>query len=74
MGLASVAALLIVCHMRSAPASTGYSPFTLLFGRHPQGVLDVLQEDWGRSSGEMESHISVLEALKDNMKKTVALA
>ncbi len=27
-------------------ASTGFSPFELLYGRQPRGVLDVLRETW----------------------------
>lgn len=27
-------------------ASTGFSPFELLYGRQPRGVLDVIREAW----------------------------
>ncbi len=37
-------------------ASTGFSPFELLYGRQPRGVLDVLRETWedGPSRGKNE--------------------
>ncbi|XP_069027698.1 uncharacterized protein [Embiotoca jacksoni] len=43
--------------VREVPqASTGFSPFDLLFGRKPRGVLDLLKENWeeGPSSGKSE--------------------
>ncbi len=41
--------------VREVPqASTGFSPFKLLYGRQPRGVLDVLRETWedGPSRGK----------------------
>ena len=43
--------------VREVPqASTGFSPFELLYGRQPRGVLDVLRETWeeGPSQGKNE--------------------
>uniref|UniRef100_A0A9J7ZU93 Gypsy retrotransposon integrase-like protein 1 n=1 Tax=Cyprinus carpio carpio TaxID=630221 RepID=A0A9J7ZU93_CYPCA len=43
--------------VREVPqASTGFSPFELLYGRQPRGVLDVLKETWedGRSDSKNE--------------------
>uniref|UniRef100_A0A8C1ZTE6 Gypsy retrotransposon integrase-like protein 1 n=1 Tax=Cyprinus carpio TaxID=7962 RepID=A0A8C1ZTE6_CYPCA len=43
--------------VRDVPqASTGFSPFELLYGRQPRGVLDVLKETWedGRSDSKNE--------------------
>uniref|UniRef100_A0A8C1RIN6 Gypsy retrotransposon integrase-like protein 1 n=1 Tax=Cyprinus carpio TaxID=7962 RepID=A0A8C1RIN6_CYPCA len=43
--------------VREVPqASTGFSPFELLYGRQPSGVLDVLKETWedGRSDSKNE--------------------
>ncbi len=43
--------------VREVPqASTGFSPFELLYGRQPRGVLDVLRETWeeGSSGGKNE--------------------
>ena len=33
-------------------ASTGFSPFKLLYGRDPQGLLDVLKEGWAQEKPE----------------------
>lgn len=27
-------------------ASMGFSPFELVFGRRPRGLMDILQEEW----------------------------
>ncbi|XP_062418320.1 uncharacterized protein LOC134129059 [Pungitius pungitius] len=43
--------------VREVPqASTGFSPFELLFGRSPRGVLDLIKESWeeGPSPGKNE--------------------
>ncbi|KAM6944694.1 regulator of G-protein signaling 3-like [Lycodopsis pacificus] len=43
--------------VREVPqASTGFSPFELLFGRTPRGVLDLIKENWeeGPSTGKSE--------------------
>ncbi|XP_031732011.1 uncharacterized protein LOC116399190 [Anarrhichthys ocellatus] len=43
--------------VRDVPqASTGFSPFELLFGRKPRGVLELIKENWeeGPSAGKSE--------------------
>ncbi len=45
--------------VREVPqASTGFSPFELLYGRQPRGVLDVIKESWeeGPSNSHSEIH------------------
>uniref|UniRef100_A0A8C5MF74 Gypsy retrotransposon integrase-like protein 1 n=1 Tax=Leptobrachium leishanense TaxID=445787 RepID=A0A8C5MF74_9ANUR len=45
--------------VREVPqASTGFSPFELLYGRHPRGILDIAKETWEQ---EHTPHRSVLE-------------
>uniref|UniRef100_A0A803J7L8 Gypsy retrotransposon integrase-like protein 1 n=1 Tax=Xenopus tropicalis TaxID=8364 RepID=A0A803J7L8_XENTR len=45
--------------IREVPqSSTGYSPFELLYGRHPRGLLDIAKETW---EGEVTPHRSVIE-------------
>ncbi len=44
--------------VREVPqASTGFSPFELLYGRQPRGVLDVLRETWEEGSLESKNKI-----------------
>ncbi len=44
--------------MREVPqASTGFSPFELLYGRQPRGVLDVLRETWEEGPSESKNEI-----------------
>ncbi len=38
-------------------ASTGFSPFELLYGRQPHGVLDVLRETWEEGPSESKNEI-----------------
>ncbi len=43
--------------VREVPqASTGFSPFELLYGRQPRGVLDIIKESWeeGPSNSKQE--------------------
>uniref|UniRef100_A0A8C5LTZ1 Gypsy retrotransposon integrase-like protein 1 n=1 Tax=Leptobrachium leishanense TaxID=445787 RepID=A0A8C5LTZ1_9ANUR len=45
--------------IREVPqSSTGYSPFELLYGRHPRGLLDIAKETW---EGEKTPHKSIIE-------------
>ncbi len=44
--------------VREVPhASTGFSPFELLYGRQPHGVLDVLRETWEEGPSESKNEI-----------------
>ncbi len=44
--------------VREVPqASTGFSPFELLYGRQPRGVLDVLRETWEEGLSESKNEI-----------------
>ncbi len=38
-------------------ASTGFSPFELLYGRQPRGVLDVIKESWEEGPSNSRSEI-----------------
>jgi hypothetical protein len=38
--------------IREVPhASTGFSPFELLYGRNPRGILDLAKEVWANGKG-----------------------
>lgn len=61
--------------IREVPqASTGFSPFELLYGRHPRGVLDVLQEDWVQPGEGAEALASYMETLRKKLHETAQLA
>lgn len=40
-------------------ASLGFSPFELLHGRHPRGILDVVREDWEEGVQEQPFPLSL---------------
>lgn len=57
--------------IREVPqASTGCSPFELLYSRHPRGALDVLREDWEHDNIPTEATTSYLEGLRRKLKET----
>ena len=44
--------------VREVPqAFTGFSPFELLYGRKPRGVLDLIEENWGEGSCDSKNEI-----------------
>uniref|UniRef100_A0A8C5QMW5 Gypsy retrotransposon integrase-like protein 1 n=1 Tax=Leptobrachium leishanense TaxID=445787 RepID=A0A8C5QMW5_9ANUR len=67
--------------IREVPqSSTGFSPFELLYGRHPRGILDVAKETWEQEHTPHRSIIehvvqmqermeAVLPIVKENMEK-----
>ncbi|XP_051500808.1 uncharacterized protein LOC127409893 [Myxocyprinus asiaticus] len=51
--------------VREVPqASTGFSPFDLLYGRHPRGVLDVLREAWEEEPSNSKNEIQYVQHLR----------
>ncbi len=53
--------------IREVPqASTGFTPFELLFGRQPRGLLDVAKEAWEQQPA---AHRSVVEHVKQMREK-----
>lgn len=55
-------------------ASTGFSPFELLYVRQPRGVLDVLKEEWETPSPIEEAPTSYLQALRSKLRVSARLA
>ena len=54
---------------RSTPhCTTGYPPFTLMFGREVRGPLDILQEAWLQGDGEKASVFEWLTCVKAQME------
>nr|XP_021325913.1 uncharacterized protein LOC110438340 [Danio rerio] len=57
----------ILFGIREVPqASTGFTPFELLFGRQPRGLLDVAKEAWEQQPA---AHRSVVEHVKQMREK-----
>ncbi len=51
--------------VREVPqASTGFSPFELLYGRRPRGVLDVIREPWEEGPSNSQSEIQYVMDLR----------
>ena len=51
--------------VREVPqASTGFSPFELLFGRKPWGVLDLIKENWEEGPSPSKSEIQYVMDLR----------
>uniref|UniRef100_A0AAQ4QC45 Integrase catalytic domain-containing protein n=1 Tax=Gasterosteus aculeatus aculeatus TaxID=481459 RepID=A0AAQ4QC45_GASAC len=51
--------------VREVPqASTGFSPFELLFGRTPRGVLDLIKENWEEGLGPCKNEIQYVLDLR----------
>ena len=51
--------------VREVPqASTGFSPFKLLYGRRPRGVLDLIKETWEERSSDSKNEIQYVMDLR----------
>ena len=51
--------------VREVPqASTGFSPFELLFGRKPRGVLDLIKENWEEGPSPSKNEIQYVMDLR----------
>ena len=51
--------------VREVPqASTGFSPFELLYGRKPRGVLDLIKENWEEGSSDSKNEIQYVMDLR----------
>ena len=60
---------LLFAYKEVPQASTGFSPFELLYGHHVQGPLDVLSETWQSSTKSEESVVSHVLSIRDKLEK-----
>ena len=60
---------LLFAYREVPQASTGFSPFELVYGRHVRGPLDVLKESWETSSRSTESVVSYVLTIQERLEK-----
>lgn len=54
--------------IREVPqASLGFSPFELVYGRHPRGILDIARETWEQQASPFHSVIEHVTAMQDRI-------
>uniref|UniRef100_A0A8C5LXD0 Integrase catalytic domain-containing protein n=1 Tax=Leptobrachium leishanense TaxID=445787 RepID=A0A8C5LXD0_9ANUR len=54
-------------------ASTGYSPFELLYSRHPRGLLDIAKETWEGETTPYKSVIEHISMMQDRIAAVMPL-
>uniref|UniRef100_A0A8C5PSV7 Integrase catalytic domain-containing protein n=1 Tax=Leptobrachium leishanense TaxID=445787 RepID=A0A8C5PSV7_9ANUR len=60
--------------IREVPqASTGYSPFELLYSRHPRGLLDIAKETWEGETTPYKSVIEHISMMQDRIAAVMPL-
>jgi len=65
---------LLFAYREVPQASTGFSPFELLYGRPIRGPLDILRESWEAEKKTEESVVSHILSIRDKMEKMAELA
>ena len=60
---------LLFAYREVPQASTGFSPFELLYGHHVRGPLDVLKESWEASTKSPESVVSYVLTMQERLTK-----
>ena len=65
---------LLFAYREVPQASTGFSPFELLYGRAVRGPLDILKECWEASSKSSESIVSYVLTMQEKLAKMSELA
>ncbi|KAI3366502.1 hypothetical protein L3Q82_000474 [Scortum barcoo] len=64
---------LLFAYREVPQASTGFSPFELLYGRQVRGPLDVLQESWVGSQEKRTSVLAFVLQMRERMEQTTKL-
>ena len=60
---------LLFAYREVPQASTGFSPFELLYGRPVRGPLDILKEEWEAGEKSDESVVSYVLSLRDRLER-----
>ncbi|XP_075777530.1 uncharacterized protein LOC142827202 [Pelodiscus sinensis] len=61
--------------VREVPqASTGFSPFELLYGRQPRGILDLLRENWEEQDSRVTGTVPYILDLQRRLRTVGELA
>ena len=60
---------LLFAYREVPKASTGFSPFKLVYGRHVRGPLDVLKESWETDKRSTESVVSYVLTIQERLTK-----
>ena len=61
-------------HREVPQASTGFSPFELVYGRQVRGPLDIIKESWEADKRSNESVVSHVLTVQDRLSKMSELA
>ena len=64
---------LLFAYREVPQASTGFSPFKLLYGKNVRGPLDVLRETWEASQQSEESVVSYVLAMQEKLRSMAEL-
>uniref|UniRef100_A0A9J7ZK80 ribonuclease H n=1 Tax=Cyprinus carpio carpio TaxID=630221 RepID=A0A9J7ZK80_CYPCA len=60
--------------IREVPqASTGFTPFELLFGRQPRGLLDVAREAWEQQPAVCRTTLEHIKAMRERIDRVMPL-
>ncbi len=54
-------------------ASTGFTPFELLFGRQPRGLLDVAREAWEQQPAAQRSTIEHVQDMRERIDRVMPI-
>ena len=61
--------------IREVPqSSTGFSPFELMYGWHPRGILDLVKERWEEGPDEAQITVQQVMEIREHLRTVMGLA